>query len=79
MAGVPPAAVIRLGRFVAADETWLWAGTEGAGLWLSRDAGQSWLFGGLNDRSVYSLFVDPLDPVSLIAATDMGVMKTAWR
>jgi len=58
---------------VYAPHRWLWAGTEGAGLWVSRDSGASWQFAGLPERSVYNIFFDPLQPRRLIVATDRGI------
>jgi hypothetical protein len=53
--------------------TWLWAGTEGAGLWLSQDGGQSWHFAGLPEQTVYQLFFNPIQPRQLVAATAQGI------
>ncbi|GAB4441061.1 MAG: hypothetical protein Kow0031_23060 [Anaerolineae bacterium] len=69
---VPAAAVVRLGR-LDNSAGWLWAGAEGAGLWLSRDGGQTWAFGGLAERTVYSLLLNPARPGELVAATDAGI------
>ncbi|MCB9106737.1 MAG: hypothetical protein H6633_21205 [Anaerolineales bacterium] len=52
---------------------WLWAGTEGAGLWLSQDNGDTWQFAGLPRRTVYTVMFDPLRPDRLVAATDRGI------
>jgi ligand-binding sensor domain-containing protein len=73
---LPSATVLRLGRVDSAQsESWLWAGTEGAGLWLSRDDGQTWVFGGLAGQSVYTLFTDSVQPNWLVAATASGMMR----
>lgn len=69
----PAAAVVRLGR-LDAPEGWLWAGAEGAGLWLSRDGGQTWEFGGLAERTVYNLLLNPARTGELVAATDVGIL-----
>jgi photosystem II stability/assembly factor-like uncharacterized protein len=75
--GMPPATVLRLGKLVTPEGAqWLWAGTERAGLWFSRDGGASWLFGGLAGQSVYALFFDPVQPERLVAATDRGIFVT---
>ena len=52
---------------------WLWAGTEGAGLWLSQNNGDTWQFAGLPRRTVYTVLFDPLQPDRLVAATDRGI------
>ena len=56
---------------------WLWAGTEGAGLWLSQDNGDTWQFAGLPRRTVYTVLFDPLQPDRLVAATDRGIFAVA--
>jgi photosystem II stability/assembly factor-like uncharacterized protein len=75
---LPAAAVVRLGR-LDAPAGWLWAGAEGAGLWLSRDSGQTWAFGGLAGRTVYSLLLNPARPGELVAATDAGIRVTEMQ
>ena len=75
---MPVVSVPRLGQLSTPDgQTWLWAGTEADGLWLSDDGGHNWLFGGLAGRTVYNLLVDPLQPDSLIAATDRGIFSAS--
>lgn len=59
--------------FVYASLQWVWAGTEGAGLWLSSNQGETWHFAGLPGRTVYHLFFDPTQARRLIAATDQGL------
>ena len=59
---------------VYAIQRWLWAGTEGHGLWLSPDHGATWQFAGLAERTVFNLFFDPLQPRRLVAATDRGIV-----
>jgi hypothetical protein len=59
---------------VYAPQTWLWAGTENHGLWLSQDNGATWQFAGLAGRTVFNLFFDPLQSRRLIAATDGGIV-----
>ena len=58
---------------------WLWAGTEGAGLWLSQDNGATWQFAGLPQRTVYSVMFDPLMQRHLIAATDRGIFAVETK
>lgn len=70
---MPVATVLRTGQVTVADQSWLWAGTEGAGLWLSRDNGTTWQFAGLERLSVYNLLIDPNRPDYLIAATSDGI------
>lgn len=66
--------VLRLGTLALPDDrSWLWAGTEGAGLWLSEDGGATWRAGGLAGRSVPRLLADPAEPGRLLAATDAGL------
>jgi hypothetical protein len=62
--------VMRLGQLTAGGQSWLWAGTEGAGLWLSGDNGTSWQLAGLSDLSIYNLFSHPTEPDLLVAATN---------
>jgi photosystem II stability/assembly factor-like uncharacterized protein len=59
---------------VYAPRAWLWAGTEGSGVWLSQDGGATWHFAGLAKRTIYNLLFDPLQPRRLVAATDRGIM-----
>lgn len=54
-------------------QEWLWAGTEGEGLWLSQDNGDTWQFAGLVERTVYTVVFDPLVPDRLLVATDRGI------
>jgi ligand-binding sensor domain-containing protein len=76
---MPVATVLRLGRLTTpTGQNWLWAGTEADGLWLSNDAGHTWLFGGLAGRTVYNLLLDPLQPDRLVAATDRGIFEAIW-
>ncbi|MCB0209126.1 MAG: hypothetical protein KDJ52_07345 [Anaerolineae bacterium] len=58
---------------------WLWAGTEGAGLWLSQDNGDTWQFAGLPERTIYNVIFDPLLPDHLVAATDRGIFAVAVK
>lgn len=87
---VPAATVIRLGEWTDADGVdWLWAGTEGAGLWLLRmdesaadaDRAMEWQFGGLAGRSVYNILLDEASPAPphLVAATDDGLWTAPFR
>lgn len=72
--GFPDVTVLRLGQVQAAGRRWLWAGSEGMGLWLSEEGGQRWRFGGLEGRSVYALLADrSAAPERLVAATDAGL------
>jgi ligand-binding sensor domain-containing protein len=76
--GMPITTVVRLGLLATArGDTWFWAGTEGAGLWLSNDGGQTWYFGGLTDRTIYNLLSDPLQPNRLVAATEQGLFEAS--
>jgi hypothetical protein len=59
--------------------TWLWAGTENDGLWLSQDGGATWQPGGLEGRTIFNLFLDPLQPNRLVAATDVGIFETGFE
>jgi len=77
MPGVPPVTVLRLGTLDSAKGPLFWAGTEGAGLWWSRDRGQHWYSAGLDARTVYALLADPTRPGHLIAATDHGLAGAA--
>jgi photosystem II stability/assembly factor-like uncharacterized protein len=73
-AGMSPVTVHRLGRIPGpGGDPWLWAGSEYEGLWLSRDGGASWHFGGLAGRSVFALAPDPLRAGHWLAATDGGI------
>ncbi len=72
LAALPPTTVIRLGKETTPDGSILWAGSEQAGLWWSRNGGAFWSFAGLAGRSVYALaWVDG----RLIAATDDGLFE----
>lgn len=72
--GLPAMTVLRLGELALPDGTsWLWAGTEGAGLWLSDDGGPTWRSGGLAGRGVTRLLADPARPGWLLAASDAGL------
>jgi hypothetical protein len=75
--GLPAMTVLRLGELSLRDQaaSWLWAGTEGEGIWLSRDGGATWRFGGLSGRSVPRLLADPARPGWLLAATDAGLFS----
>ncbi|MFO7634928.1 MAG: hypothetical protein R6W76_20445 [Caldilinea sp.] len=69
---LPAMTVIRLGTVDTPEGALLWAGSEDAGLWWSRDSGASWSFGGLEGRSVYTLMAVG---DRLMAATDVGVFE----
>jgi photosystem II stability/assembly factor-like uncharacterized protein len=71
--GMPPVTVMRLGQINVGEETWLWAGTEEAGLWISPDNGNNWRLAGLPVRSVYNVVVNPN---GLVVATDRGLFTT---
>jgi hypothetical protein len=73
----PPLAKQANGALVYAPREWLWAGTEGAGLWLSQDLGATWRFAGLPGHSVYNVFFDPLQSRRLVAATDRGIFAVS--
>lgn len=77
--GLPAMTVLRLGALSMPDLTgnWLWAGTEGKGVWLSGDGGVTWRLGGLASYSVPRLLVDPAQPGRLLAATDAGLFSAA--
>jgi photosystem II stability/assembly factor-like uncharacterized protein len=78
--GMPITTVIRLGSFSPSKgNTWLWAGTENDGLWLSQDGGATWQPGGLEGRTIFNLFLDPLQPNRLVAATDVGIFETGFE
>jgi photosystem II stability/assembly factor-like uncharacterized protein len=66
-----------LDTLVNRPQEWLWAGTEKAGLWLSQDNGAMWHFAGLDGRSIYNVFFDPLVPRRLVAATDQGIYSVS--
>ena len=76
--GLPAMTVLRLGELALPDQaaSWLWAGTEGEGVWLSNDGGTTWLFGGLAGRSVARLLADPARPGWLLAASDAGLFSS---
>lgn len=75
--GLPAVTVLRLGTLsLPGEKSWLWAGTEGAGLWLSDNGGATWRAGGLAGRSVPRLLADPAQPGRLLAATDAGLFST---
>ena len=75
--GMPQATILKLGTLDAQQNMqrsrWLWAGSEGNGLWLSADGGASWQFGGLPDHSVFQVLADPLDAGRVIVATERGI------
>jgi photosystem II stability/assembly factor-like uncharacterized protein len=78
--GMPITTVIRLGSFSPSKgNTWLWAGTENDGLWLSQDGGATWQLGGLEGRTIFNLFLDPLQPNRLVAATNVGIFETGFN
>jgi ligand-binding sensor domain-containing protein len=73
-AGLPAMTVLRLGVLALPDgKSWLWAGTEGAGLWVSDDGGANWRSGGLAGRGITRLLADPARPGWLLAASDAGL------
>lgn len=76
-AGLPEVTVLRLGAMDLPSGQLLWAGTEEMGLWLSLDGGESWQFGGLAGHSIYNVLPDPQQVGGLIAATHLGLFKTA--
>ena len=70
--GVPETTVVSLGALADSEgRALLWAGTEGAGLWLSRGA-TVWRAGGLAGRSVYQV-ISPPGATGWLAATDSGL------
>jgi hypothetical protein len=69
---LPAATILRLGRTVTPAAELLWAGSEDAGLWWSRDDGATWSFGGLEGRSVYTVVAVG---ERLMAATDRGLWE----
>jgi ligand-binding sensor domain-containing protein len=75
--GMPVMTVLKIGRIEVAGASWLWAGTEGSGLWLSTDDGRSWRYGGLEGHTVYA--VHKASEGNLIAATDGGLLEWAIR
>jgi photosystem II stability/assembly factor-like uncharacterized protein len=68
----PEVAVLRLRRGESDPDIWI-AGTEGRGLWLSRDDGRSWSPAApqLADANLYAVAVDPAD-ASRMAAGGWG-------
>ena len=77
--GLPQATILRLGTLDAQQNSqqsrWLWAGSEGNGLWLSRDGGATWQFSGLPQHSIFQLLADPLDAGRVIVATERGIYQ----
>ena len=70
--GMPVGAVLGAGVLPdAAGRPLFWAGMEGGGLWLSRNAA-GWRAGGLAGRSVFQVITDP-DGGGWVAATDAGI------
>jgi ligand-binding sensor domain-containing protein len=65
----PPAIPFTHEPLVYGPPRWLWAGTEGAGVWVSRDNGVTWSLAGLPARTVYNLQLQD----RLLAATDRGI------
>lgn len=64
--GLPPANVLSL-VLSPADRRLLYAGTEGHGVYRSRDGGRTWSPAGLEGLSVPVLALDPTDPEHLYA------------
>ncbi|MCZ6675115.1 MAG: hypothetical protein O7C75_19450 [Verrucomicrobia bacterium] len=64
----PEVAALRLRRSESHPDFWI-AGTEGKGVWISRDDGQSWKSStsALKDANVYAVAIDPFDSSSLAA------------
>ena len=63
------------------DPQWpnvLYVGTEGAGVYKSRDAGDSWqpVNDGLDDLNVFGLALDPEAPGTVYVATARSVFRT---
>lgn len=66
---------------VLVDPQWpnvLYVGTEGAGVYKSRDAGDSWqpVNDGLDDLNVFGLALDPEAPGTVYVATARSVFRT---
>ncbi len=67
-ASIPSKAILRLRQGLQNPSIWI-AGTEGAGLWLSRDNGQQWsqVCPALREANLYAVAVDPQDSDRLVA------------
>jgi photosystem II stability/assembly factor-like uncharacterized protein len=57
----------------------VYAGTNGGGVFRSRDAGKHWapVNTGLTDRGILSLAIDPTTPTNIYAGTSAGVFRSA--
>lgn len=66
--GFPEVAVLRLERSRIQPELWI-AGTEGQGLWISRDDARTWspVAPALASSNVYAVALDPSNPARMAA------------
>ena len=64
--------------FAPSDSRVVYLGTQGSGMYISRDSGSSWSPAGLSGRTVRSIAVRPDNPNRVYAAVDgTGVIKTS--
>ncbi len=76
MAAIPERAAI-LSLFISPDGALLLAGTDGQGLWVSRDRGRSWQMAGEIGRTfVAGLWAAPDAPMTLFARTRRGLFRS---
>ncbi|MFP4281904.1 MAG: WD40/YVTN/BNR-like repeat-containing protein [Opitutales bacterium] len=68
VASFPPVAVLRLRQGDGAPKIWI-AGTEGQGVWLSRNNGRTWraTAPALAEANIYGVAIDPTDGSRLAA------------
>lgn len=74
----PAAQAILALASASGDPRYVYAGTDGAGVYRSTDAGATWGAAsvGLTDQHIYALALDPFDPQLAYAATLDGVFMT---
>ncbi len=64
--------------YAPSNPSMAYIGSDGSGVYRSQDGGEHWTSAGLSGQVVWSLAVDPLDPLHLYAATSQaGAVKTS--
>jgi photosystem II stability/assembly factor-like uncharacterized protein len=73
--GMPDTAEVETLSIAPSDPTRMYAGTN-SGLYVSRDAGESWTLRGFADQTLFAFWIDPRDPNAVLAGATDGLYRT---